>query len=187
MLVGYARVSTQDQKLDMQIAALEKAGCKKIFAEKITGTRADRPEYIAMKEFVREGEDSIVVYKLDRLGRSLKHLIHEVQLFKERNIGFRSLHEHIDTNTSGGKLFFHIFAAIAEFERDIIKERTITGLEAARARGRLGGRPFKLTQAQIDIVKKLYNDKNNNIQDICNSFDIGKSTLYRLIRSARKS
>lgn len=182
MLVGYARVSTESQNLDMQVQQLEAAGCTKIFKEKITGTRSDRPEYQAMKEFVREGEDTIVVYKLDRLGRSLKHLIEEIQSLKDRNIGFRSLQEHIDTNTSGGKLFFHIFAAIAEFERDIIKERTITGLEAARARGRLGGRPFKLSKSQISILKKLYNDKNNNISDICNSFNVSKATLYRLIK-----
>lgn len=187
MLVGYARVSTQDQKLDMQIKALQEAGCQKIFAEKITGTRADRPEYKALKEFVRGGEDTIVVYKLDRLGRSIRHLIQEIQDFKERNVGFRSIQEHIDTNTSGGKLFFHIFAAIAEFERDIIVERTKTGLEAARARGKQGGRPKKLTTSQTEILKKLYADKNNDISDICNSFRISKATLYRLVRNYKKN
>jgi DNA invertase Pin-like site-specific DNA recombinase len=182
MLVGYARVSTQDQNLDMQIKVLKEAGCKKIFAEKATGTRSDRPEYLALKEFVRSEEDTIVVYKLDRLGRSLRHLIQQMQDLKERNVGFRSIQEHIDTTTSGGKLFFHIFAAIAEFERDIIVERTKTGLEAARARGRQGGRPRKLSTSQIDILKKLYADKNNNIADICDSFKISKPTLYRLVR-----
>ena len=182
MLVGYARVSTQDQNLDMQINALKDAGCNKIFAEKITGTVAERPEYIALKQFVREGEDTVVVYKLDRLGRSLKHLVQEIQEFKSKNIGFKSLRESIDTNTAGGKLFFHIFAAIAEFERDLIVERTNAGLEAARARGRMGGRPKKLTQAQILILKKLYADKNNGIKDICESFKISKNTLFRLVR-----
>jgi DNA invertase Pin-like site-specific DNA recombinase len=149
MLIGYARVSTQDQNLDMQIQALEKAGCETIYSEKITGTRADRPEYLKMKDYARNGKDTIIVYKLDRLGRSLKHLIEEIQLFADRNIGFKSIQENIDTTTSSGKLFFHIFASIAEFEKDIIKERTLTGLNAARARGRLGGRPKKLTDAQL--------------------------------------
>jgi len=185
MLVGYARVSTEGQNLDMQVRQLEAAGCKRIFQEKITGTRSDRPEYQAMNKFIRSGEDTVVVYKLDRLGRSLRHLIQEMQFFKERKIGFRSLQEHIDTSTSGGKLFFHIFAAIAEFERDIIKDRTASGLEAARARGKLGGRPFKLSNSQISILKQSYADKNNNIADICNSFNISKATLYRLVRPSR--
>lgn len=184
MLVGYARVSTQDQKLDMQIDALKKAGCEKIFSEKLTGTRSDRPEYQALKAFVRtNGEDTVVVYKLDRLGRSLRHLIQEMQYFRESNIGFKSIQENIDTTTSGGKLFFHIFAAMAEFERDVIIERTKTGLEAARARGRLGGRPKKVSASQLEMMKRLYADKNNNIGDICNSFKISKSSLYRLVRS----
>jgi len=128
MLIGYARVSTQDQNLDMQIQALEKAGCEAIYSEKITGTRADRPEYLKMKDYARNGKDTIIVYKLDRLGRSLKHLIEEIQLFADRNIGFKSIQENIDTTTSSGKLFFHIFASIAEFEKDIIKERTLSTL-----------------------------------------------------------
>ena len=119
MLIGYARVSTQDQNLDMQIQALKNAGCGIIFSEKITGTVADRPEYLKMKEYARNGEDTVVVYKLDRLGRSLKHLIAEMQLFSDRKLGFKSLQENIDTTTPSGKLFFHIFAAIAEFEKDI--------------------------------------------------------------------
>lgn len=184
MLVGYARVSTQDQKLDMQIDALTKAGCEKIFAEKMTGMRRDRPEYQALKEFVRtNGEDTVVVYKLDRLGRSLRHLIQEMQYFRESNVGFKSIQENIDTTTSGGKLFFHIFAAMAEFERDVIIERTKTGLEAARARGRLGGRPKKVSDSQLEMLKRLYADKDNNITDICTSFKISKSSLYRLVRT----
>ena len=144
MLIGYARVSTIGQNLDMQIQALERAGCEKIYAEKVTGNGIDRSEYQQMKEFLRDNDDTVVVYKLDRLGRSLKHLIAEIQEFQQRGIGFKSLQENIDTLSSGGKLFFHIFAAIAEFERDLIRERTQAGLAAARARGRLGGRPSKL-------------------------------------------
>jgi DNA invertase Pin-like site-specific DNA recombinase len=139
MLVGYARVSAVDQNLDLQIDALTKAGCKKIFAEKITGASADRPELSNLKEFVRDNQDTVVVYKLDRLGRSLKNLIEEMQGLNVRGVGFKSLQENIDTTTSGGRLFFHVFAALAEFERDVIRERTQAGLKAARARGRLGG------------------------------------------------
>jgi DNA invertase Pin-like site-specific DNA recombinase len=181
MLIGYARVSTNDQNLEMQIDALKKAGCEQIFAEKITGTRADRPEYQKMKEYLRDGHDTVVVYKLDRLGRSLKHLIEEMQEFNLRKIGFKAVQEHIDTTTSGGKLFFHIFAAISEFERDIIRERTLSGLEAARARGRKGGRPSKLSSNQVQMVRHLYADRNNEISDICDMFNISKTTLFRLV------
>lgn len=177
MLVGYARVSTKDQNLDMQIQMLQAAGC-----EKITGTKAERPEYNALKEYVRDGKDTIVVYKLDRLGRSIKHLIEEIQELNERNVGFRSLQENIDTNTSSGKLFFHIFAAIAEFEKDIIKECTASGLHAARARGCVGGRPKKLDAAKILMMRRLYVDRNNSINDICNIMKISKSTFFRLIK-----
>jgi DNA invertase Pin-like site-specific DNA recombinase len=182
MLIGYARVSTLDQNLDMQVKALEAAGCLKVFSEKVTGTTAERPEYNKLKEFARDGHDTIVVYKLDRLGRSLRNLIDEMRLFDNRNIGFRSIQEHIDTTTSGGKLFFHIFAAIAEFEKDIIKERTLSGLEAARARGRRGGRPAKLTPNQVQMVKNLYNDKSNTLDDICSMFKISRITLYRTVK-----
>jgi DNA invertase Pin-like site-specific DNA recombinase len=182
MLVGYARVSTVDQNLDLQIDALRLAGCEKIFAEKITGATSDRTELKNMKEFIRDGHDTVVVYKLDRLGRSLKNLIDEVQSFEKRKIGFRSLQENIDTTTSGGRLFFHVFAALAEFERDIIRERTNAGLKAARARGRLGGRPKKLTETQVQLLRKLYADKSNEISEICKMFKIGKATLFRLVK-----
>ena len=181
MLIGYARVSTEKQNLEMQIASLKKAGCEKIFSEKVTGTRSDRPEYLKMKEYVRNGKDTIVVYKLDRLGRSLKHLISEVQEFDNRKIGFKSIQENIDTNTSSGKFFFHMFAAIAEFEKDIIKERTLTGLNAARARGRKGGRPKKLSDSQLILMKKMHADKSNSIQEICDMFSISRPTLFRLL------
>lgn len=181
MLVGYARISTQDQNLDLQMDALEKAGCEKIFAEKITGGKFDRIEYQNMKAFIRDGQDTVVVYKLDRLGRSLKHLMEEIQEFNKRLIGFQSLREHIDTSTSGGKLFFHIFASIAEFEKDLIRERTTAGLAAARARGRLGGRPNKLSEKDVSMLRQLYNDKNNEINGLCKRFSISRTTLYRLV------
>lgn len=182
MLIGYARVSTSDQSLDLQIDALTKAGCEKIFAEKVTGSTQDRPELNNLKSFIRDHNDTIVVYKLDRLGRSLRHLIDEVQEFQKRGIGFKSLQENIDTTTSGGKLFFHIFAALAEFERDIIRERTNAGLNAARARGRLGGRPKKLSESQLHLMRKLYADKSNEVIDICTMFKISRPTLYRLVK-----
>lgn len=185
MLVGYARVSTNNQNLAMQIAALEQAGCKRIFHEKVTGSIKERSEYLKLREFIRSGQDTVVVYKLDRLGRSLRHLIDELQDLERNNIGFKSLQENIDTSTSGGKLFFHVFAALAEFERDIIRERTMCGLAAARTRGRLGGRPKKLDESQMQMLKHLYASKENKISDICKLLDISRATLYRLLSQDR--
>lgn len=184
MLIGYARVSTENQNLELQIDALKKAGCEKIYLEKVSGVKVDRAEYNEMKKYLRPQHDTVVVYKLDRLGRSLKHLIDEVQWFNTNEIGFKSLQENVDTSTSGGKLFFHIFAAIAEFERDLIRERTIAGLSAARARGRVGGRKPKVAANQITLIKQLHSDKNNKIEDICNTFKISKSVLYRTLKKA---
>src|SRR5438552_7799221 len=140
MLIGYARVSTQEQTLDLQKDALEKIGCSKIFTDVISGAKAERKGLEEAQNFLREG-DTLVVWRLDRLGRSLKHLIETITELNNRKIGFKSIQENIDTTTSGGKLVFHIFGALAEFEREIIRERTQAGLTAARARGRLGGRP----------------------------------------------
>src|SRR5437868_15191816 len=140
MLIGYARVSTTDQTLDLQKDALEKIGCSKIFTDTASGAKAERKGLEEALDYVREG-DTLVVWRLDRLGRSLKHLIETITTLNNRNIGFKSITENIDTTTSGGKLIFHIFGALAEFERDIIRERTKAGLAAARARGRTGGRP----------------------------------------------
>ena len=140
MLVGYARVSTQDQNMDLQTDALMAAGCDRLFIEKASGAQRDRPELRAALDYARAG-DSIVVWRLDRLARSLGQLIETVGDLEERGIGFRSLTESMDTTTWGGKLIFHIFASLAEFERSIIRERTRAGLDAARARGRTGGRP----------------------------------------------
>src|SRR5918911_328837 len=164
MLVGYARVSTTDQTLNLQHDALTKAGCTKIFTDTASGAQAERKGLTEALSYVRAG-DTLVVWKLDRLGRSLKDLITRITELETRKIGFKSLTEQIDTTTSGGKLIFHIFGALAEFERDIIKERTNAGLQAARARGRKGGQPKALTPKQAAIAQALYDDKTNAIAD----------------------
>src|SRR5436309_4479373 len=181
MLVGYAGVSTTEQTLGLQKDALEKIGCTKIYSDVVSGAKAERKGLQETLEYVREG-DTLVVWRLDRLGRSLKHLIETITRLNNRKIGFKSITENIDTTTSGGKLVFHIFGALAEFERDIIKDRTKAGLEAARARGRKGGQPKALNSKQIAIAQHLYNDKTNAISDICKTLNISRSTLYRYIQ-----
>ena len=151
MLIGYARVSTTDQTLDLQKDALEKAGCDRIFTDTASGAKAERVGLDEALSHLREG-DTLVVWRLDRLGRSLKHLIETITKLNNRGIGFKSITEAIDTTTSGGKLIFHIFGALAEFERDIIRERTQAGLTAARARGRKGGRPKALTPKKAQMA-----------------------------------
>src|SRR3712207_5837489 len=148
MLIGYARVSTHDQTLALQKDALQKAGCKKIFSDQVSGTKTERKGLSEALSHLRTG-DTLVVWRLDRLGRSLRHLIDTVTSLHEKGIGFKSLQENIDTTTSGGKLVFHIFGALAEFEREIIKERTRAGLESAKSRGRSGGRPRALTPKEV--------------------------------------
>lgn len=177
MLIGYARVSTLEQDVALQIDALQKAGCERIFQDKISGAKAERPGLQEALNFARKG-DSIVVWRLDRLGRSLKHLIETVGQLEEQGIGFRSLQESIDTTTSGGRLIFHIFGALAEFERNLIRERTIAGLEAARARGRLGGRPKKLDAKKTELAYQLYDEKKYAVKEICHMLGISKPTLY---------
>jgi DNA invertase Pin-like site-specific DNA recombinase len=154
MLIGYARVSTTDQTLDLQKDALEKAGCSRIFKDTASGAKAERIGLHEAMSHLREG-DTLVVWRLDRLGRSLKHLIETIIGLNNRKIGFRSITESIDTTTSGGKLVFHIFGALAEFERDIIKDRTQAGLNAARARGRKGGRPKALTSRKAQMARAI--------------------------------
>jgi DNA invertase Pin-like site-specific DNA recombinase len=180
MLIGYARVSTTEQNLDLQTDALKRAGCEKIFTDTATGARSERPGLDRTLPHLRKG-DTLVVWKLDRLGRSIRHLIDTVGQLQERKIGFRSLQESIDTTTSGGKLVFHVFAALAEFERDLIRERTKAGLDAARARGKKGGRPPKLDQKKKAQALTLHKDKSNTINDICRTLRIGRSTLYRYL------
>jgi DNA invertase Pin-like site-specific DNA recombinase len=188
MLVGYARISTTEQNLDLQRDALEHAGCTKLFTETASGAKLDRPALRQAIEYVRAG-DVLVVWKLDRLGRSLKQLIETVTELQERGIEFKSLTENIDTTTSAGKLIFHLFGSLAEFERDLIRERTQAGLTAARARGRSGGRPRAEglnDDKKLALARSLYNDKQNSIETICKTLKVSRSTLYRYI-SARES
>jgi DNA invertase Pin-like site-specific DNA recombinase len=182
MLIGYARVSTYEQTLNLQQDALHKAGCSKIFTDTASGAKTERKGLEAALTYVRKG-DTLVVWRLDRLGRSLPHLITTMTSLEERGIGFKSLTENIDTTTSGGKLIFHIFGALAEFERNLIKERTQAGLTAARARGRNGGRPKALTSKQLGIAQSLYDDPKNSIAEICRTLKISKPTLYRSIET----
>lgn len=186
MLIGYARVSTQDQTLNLQKDALEKAGCDRIFTDTASGAKAERNGLEEAKSYAREG-DTLVVWRLDRLGRSLKDLIATIAALSNRNIGFKSLTENIDTTTSGGKLVFHIFGALAEFERDIIRERTQAGLTAARARGRLGGRPKALSGKAVAHLRELYNNKNNSIDGICRTLNISRATLYRYLGTEKNT
>jgi DNA invertase Pin-like site-specific DNA recombinase len=178
MKIGYARVSTVDQNLNLQMDALEKAGCEKIFTDTASGSLDSRRGLADAIEFCRAG-DSLVVWKLDRLGRSLKHLIETVNQLQVKEVGFVSLQENVDTTTSGGKLVFHVFGALAEFERELVRERTRAGMQAARSRGKLGGRPKKLSKKQIKMAQGLMKDSSNNIKDICAALKISRATLYR--------
>ena len=180
MLIGYERVSTDDQNLALQHDALQAAGCEKIFSDKMSGAKADRPGLQAALEFVRKG-DTIVVWRLDRLGRSLKDLMALIEGLEQRAIGFRSLQESIDTTSSGGKLIFHLFGALAEFERNLMRERTQAGLQAARARGRKGGRQQKLTPQQIDMGRSLAAEPKRSVSSICEHLGISRPTYYRYI------
>src|SRR3954452_6149816 len=181
MYVGYARISTTDQTLNLQRDALTKADCTKIFTDTASGAQTERKGLTEALSYVRSG-DTIVVWKLDRLGRSLKDLITRITDLHQRGIGFKSLTENIDTTTSGGKLIFHIFGALAEFERDIIKERTNAGLEAARTRGKLGGRPKALSPEKIKLARKLYADKSTSVTEICKMLGISRHTLQRYVK-----
>ncbi len=180
MLVGYARVSTQDQTLDLQLDALKKAGCEKLYTDTASGAKAERKGLEDALDYVREG-DILVVWRLDRLGRSLRDLIERITLLNSRKVGFRSLTENIDTTTSGGKLVFHIFGALAEFERDIIRERTTAGLEAARARGRFGGRRSVMTPAKLRLAQAAMGRPGTTVGQLCGELGISRMTLYRFV------
>jgi len=180
MKIGYARVSTLEQNLDLQLDALKKEGCEKIISDRISGSVAERDGLIKLREDLRKG-DTLIVWRLDRLGRSLKDLIKWMEWFEENQISFKSLQESIDTSTSTGKLVFHIFGALSEFERNLIHERTRAGMEAARARGRQGGRPHKLIQNRRQLVVDLYKSKKHSIKQICEMVGISKPTLYKYI------
>jgi len=181
MLIGYARVSTAEQTLNLERDALEKAGCTKTFTDTASGARAERPGLTEALGYVRAG-DVLIVWRLDRLGRSLKDLIEVIARLDARNIGFKSLTEQIDTTTSGGKLIFHIFGALAEFERNLIKERTNAGLLAARQRGRKGGRPKALSGKKIELARKMYADKTNSVEEIAKVLGVSRITLWRYVK-----
>lgn len=177
MLVGYCRVSTNDQNLDLQRDALRKAGCERVFSDTTSGISRERSGLSDALRALQRG-DTLVVWKLDRLGRSLAHLIDVVSDLEARGVGFRSLTESLDTTTAGGRLVFHVFAALGEFERDLIRERTKAGLVAARQRGRIGGRPRLVTTDKLDAAKKLL-ASGTPIGDVARVIGVGRSTLYR--------
>lgn len=183
MKVGYARVSTLDQKLELQLDDLKGYGCEMIFQEKISGKSKERPELGKMIDHLRKG-DVVVVWKLDRLGRSLRDLIDLVSAFKDKGVEFVSLKDGIDTGTATGRFTFNIFASLAEFEREIIRERTMAGLEAAKARGRKGGRPSGLTKEALATAKNakiLYESGERTVKEIAESLKISRATCYRYI------
>ncbi|MBW8310051.1 MAG: recombinase family protein [Candidatus Paracaedibacteraceae bacterium] len=184
MLIGYARVSTQEQNLDLQMHALQEAGCHKIFTEKASGAQRERPELTSALHYMRKG-DTLVVWKLDRLARSLKQLIETVEKLESQEIGFQSLTEAINTTTSGGRLIFHIFASLAEFERSIIKERTLAGLSAAKRLGRVGGRPPSLKAEDLIAAKALLKDDNITVEEVAKRLSVAPSTLYRHLPGGR--
>ncbi|MBM3536047.1 MAG: recombinase family protein [Alphaproteobacteria bacterium] len=177
MRIGYARVSTNDQNLDLQLDALRIARCDRIFEDQASGSRADRPGLAAAVESAGKG-DVLVVWRLDRLGRSLPHLIDVVANLANRGIGFQSLTECVDTTSAGGKLVFHIFGALAEFERSLIRERTNAGLQAARSRGRIGGRPRAMTVEKVTAARRLLRD-GTAVRDVASAIGVSVPTLYR--------
>ena len=184
MNIGYARVSTKEQNLDLQKDALMKAGCIEIFEEKVSGAGKERPQLEKLVEKLRKG-DILTVWKLDRLGRSIKDLIQLVNNIQGKGAELKSLNDHIDTTTPHGKLTFHMFAALAEFEKDIIRERTLAGLATARARGRVGGRPKGLSQKAEHvaiIAQQLYEDGQKTVTEICDELSISRVTLYNYLR-----
>jgi DNA invertase Pin-like site-specific DNA recombinase len=185
MLIGYARVSTDDQNLDLQKDALTNAGCDRILEDRLSGARVERPGLKAALEYARQG-DILVVWRLDRLSRSLRDLIELFSLIESKGVGLKSLHESIDTSSSSGKLIFHIFGALSEFERNLIRERTHAGLQSARARGRKGGRPKTLDLDKRALAVKLYDEKKHSVDHICKMMSISKPTLYKYIAAERE-
>lgn len=183
MLIGYARVSTDDQNLHLQHDALRAAGCEKTYEDRKSGAKADRAGLATALEIARAG-DTLVVWRLDRLGRSLKDLIHLVEVLEGKGVGLRSLQEAIDTTSSGGRLVFHLFGALAEFERNLVRDRTAAGLAAARARGRVGGRRKQLDPEKRRLAVQLYTEKKHTVAEICRLMGISKPTLYSYVAEA---
>jgi DNA invertase Pin-like site-specific DNA recombinase len=184
-LLGYARISTTDQQPQLQVDALERAGCYRVFTETASGARTDRPTLEQLLDQLRPG-DTLIVWKLDRLGRSLRHLVDTVTGLADRGIGFRSLQEAIDTTTPGGKLVFYVFAALAEFERDLIRERTAAGLAAARARGRHGGRPPVLTGQKLRVAQEMYASGQYTLAAIATTLGVSRASIYRHLRQSHR-
>ena len=181
MKIGYARTSTIDQNLDLQLDALTQLGCEKVYQEKISSVNDHRSELENCLKALREG-DTLYIWRLDRLGRSLKELISLVNQLQEMGCELVSIKENIDTSTPTGKLAFHLFASLAEFERELIRERTQAGLLSARARGRMGGRPQKLTDAEKAMIRQLMSDRSNSPTDIAKRFGVSRATVYSVAR-----
>ena len=182
MIIGYARVSTHEQNLDLQKDALLKEGCEQIFEDKTNGVIKERTGLNKLKEIIRK-DDSVVVWRLDRLSRSLSDLIEWMNFFEKKDVNFISLHENIDTRSITGKLIFHVFGALAEFEHNLIRERSKAGMEAARARGRFGGRPKKLDENKRKACVELYKAKRHTLKEICEMMEISRPTLYHYLKS----
>ena len=181
-LLGYARVSTLEQNARLQTDALQAAGCYKVFIDTASGALDERRELARLFDQVRPG-DTVVVWRLDRLGRSIRHLIDTVNALADRKVGFRSLTENIDTTTSGGKLVFHIFGALAEFERELIRERTHAGLAAARARGRNGGRPTVMPPDKVAAARQMYDSQQYTVEAIAKVLGVSRASIYRHLGS----
>lgn len=184
MKVGYARVSTADQSLELQVKAFEAEGVEKVFLEKASGAQRDRPELAKALDYVRSG-DTLIVWKLDRLGRSLRQLLDTMDLLNQRGIELCSITEKLDTGSPSGRLIFHVFGALAEWERSIIKERTMAGLRAAKEKGKVGGRPRALSNADISAAKALLADSAITVKDVAARLGVSLPTLYRYLPSAR--
>lgn len=183
-IIGYARISTGDQSLSLQADALREAGCSRIFEEIASGARRDRPVLVETIKQMMRG-DTLVVWKLDRLARSLQQLIETVEILENLGCGFRSITESIDTTTPGGRLIFHIFGALAEFERSIIRERTLAGLRAARARGRKGGRPKAMNEQSLIVAQALLRDGLLTVREIATQVGVAPATLYKYMPAPR--
>ncbi|MCH3975515.1 MAG: recombinase family protein [Bifidobacterium tibiigranuli] len=182
MMIGYARVSTAEQNEQLQTDALTEAGCERLFTDHASGAKAHRPELDHLLDTIRDG-DTLIVWKLDRLGRSVQNLVDLMNLLQSRGVGFKSLTENMDTTTPGGVLIFNVFAAMAQFERDLIRERTNAGLQAARARGRKGGRPSKLSGKERVRIRELYQSRALTVQEIADKYHVSRKTIYSSLKT----
>jgi DNA invertase Pin-like site-specific DNA recombinase len=183
-LIGYSRISTQDQDASLQNDDLKAAGCRRIFTDTASGSKASRPQLDRMLDHLREG-DTVVVWRLDRLGRSLKNLLELVALFDEKAVKFRSIKDSIDTGSANGRLFFSIMGALAQFEKELLVERTNAGLTAARARGRVGGRPRALDEKKVATARKLYGSREHTVPEIARMLGVSVATVYRNLESSQ--